>query len=607
MPTYDLDLPPFHVDSYANIITGLLQSQTDPNMHTVRVVDRWLCAGELNALYVESAVASRVVDRLVDDALNARWVPKASGDYDWSSIRSRAEDLDVANLYGEAWKWGRLHGGGALLIDADDGGPSSEPLIFSRIKRIRGFAPVDAQMLLASAYDRELGTAGMYRPARYSFQQATEAGHKAGEEIHSSRVIRFDAVKVPPSLLNETATGWGPSVLQRCHKSIRSLDVAYDNADAILHKISVLAVKIKGWRKMIEGVDGVAKGRQLLSNLMAGVSNLRMLGLDTEDELVEITRSLEGVGLMIDKAEQRMVRDSGQPRHVITGEPPPGALGDSGSAVERDWQKQVNSARRDILTPGWVRVINLLLAERRDEQAAPGTFTIEWESLEEPDRRSEAEVDLLEAQTDGALVLNQIAAPDELRKRWIDAGRVVPVEEIGPDVDLSEIDPAALGGDDAVSDQALTGIQLSSLVSLVQQVSVGALAPSAARLIVQIGFPSVSPAVAASLIASAGEAPNPTAPEIAGATPVGAPAPAAPTVGPSTDEAPADLVSVREAAAKFGLKTRTLTRLMETGALAYWGFGAHRQVSLSDVLAAGKAHEQPDEPDDEGAGEGAGA
>ncbi len=101
--------------------------------------------------------------------------------------------------------------------------------------------------------------------------------------------------------------------------------------------------------------------------------------------------------------------------------------------------------------------------------------------------------------------------------------------------------------------------------------------------------------------------------------PVAAPVPQANASGvapPPSSNAPmpGDAKPVREAAAMYGVSTRTITRLIDKGLLGYWGFGTHKIVSLAELATAAKAHESevaaaeaegpaddPGTPEDEGA------
>lgn len=515
-------------DSYKNIITGLGTEVADPTLATQLNPQPWLNDVAIDTLYTSSAVARRIVDRVVDDATRVKWEAEGDEGYDWSAVRSEVDDLNAMDALAKAWKWARAYGGAGVILAFEDARDYSEPVTPG--SKLTALSPVSGVSLVVDAYNTELGTAGLYAPEMYRLLDGTDRLRR-GSLIHPSRVLRFDGVEVPPHVLQNNwgvGLGWGPSVLQTSHTEIRRLDTTLAHAEAILQKVSVLAVKIEGWRNMIAGEDGEAKGKQILRNLMNGVSNLRMLGLDTADEMIEIKRSLDGVAMIVDKQTDAVVRESNQPRLVVLGESPPGALGDRGSAEAEAWNNHTAAERRAHLTPALTAVLDAVLAHRAaNGEPVPAKYTLDYESLDQPNRKEEAEIDQLDAQTDQVLVLNQIATPEEIRTRWEEKGRLPPRES----------DPL--------------GIDWSALLA----------DPASA---------AVDPLLAAA-------------------------------PGPSTDEAPDDLVSVREAAARFGIPTRTLTRLIETQTLRYWGFGKRRQVSLAEVAQIGKAHEQTDRVEQQGA------
>jgi hypothetical protein len=69
---------------------------------------------------------------------------------------------------------------------------------------------------------------------------------------------------------------------------------------------------------------------------------------------------------------------------------------------------------------------------------------------------------------------------------------------------------------------------------------------------------------------------------------------------PAADEGPvpSDVLTVQAAALKFGLKTRSITRLIETNAIRHWGIGSHRVVSLGEIHAAAERKAPELEPED---------
>ena len=53
---------------------------------------------ELYACYEGDAIARRIVDRLVDDAMRSEWdLVGLDSAYDWRAIRSEADDLGLSN------------------------------------------------------------------------------------------------------------------------------------------------------------------------------------------------------------------------------------------------------------------------------------------------------------------------------------------------------------------------------------------------------------------------------------------------------------------------------------------------------------------------------
>lgn len=74
-----------------------------------------------------------------------------------------------------------------------------------------------------------------------------------------------------------------------------------------------------------------------------------------------------------------------------------------------------------------------------------------------------------------------------------------------------------------------------------------------------------------------------------------APAAAAVPAPPSAEPPPQDLMSPQEAAAQYGVHTRTITRQIQVGALKYWGLGGHKRVSVAAVAALARQHEQQPE------------
>ena len=99
--------------------------------------------------------ATRIVDRMVDDATRVEWsLTGVDKRFDWASVKSQIDDLGGLSQIGDAWRWGRLYGGGLVVLAVDDG--QEHHLFRPRVDRgledgqggLGQRAGVDAQVLL---------------------------------------------------------------------------------------------------------------------------------------------------------------------------------------------------------------------------------------------------------------------------------------------------------------------------------------------------------------------------------------------------------------------------------------------------------------------------
>jgi 2'-5' RNA ligase len=164
------------------------------------------------------------------------------------------------------------------------------------------------------------------------------------------------------------------------------------------------------------------------------------------------------------------------------------------------------------------------------------------------------------------------------------------------------VDPAAPAQPEAanVAEQALNGAQVSSLVEILEKVSMGTLAPQAAEWVIGQAVPAAMATEskrAATKAAIAAAAQRPQAPE---AVAPAAPAPVAeqaPTdddepdeenpvdVAWSNDPLPADAMTAKEIAVAIGVKTGRVTRLVREGRLRQWNVLGKKLISLRDIRA----------------------
>jgi phage-related protein (TIGR01555 family) len=613
-------------DSYMNFATGLGMPGTDKTLSTFYLRERLLQPTELQNMYQSNAYATRIVDRLVDDATRVDWyLTGTDKKFDWTSVKSQVDDLGGLSAIGDAWRWSRLFGGGLAVMPIDDGQHFSKPLDMNAAVKIRPLTTLDSTTTMVLGYMASLGSVAWSEPTGYQVI-APVKGMSGFATIHPSRVIRFDGCRVPAAMLVNNG-GWAPSVLQRCKKQLEAYGSVYGYAQNILHDISVMLVKLEGFNQMLLGDSGTSNAREILRQLRWGIDNLNLFVIDKGSDYQEVKRSVEGLEKLILAFERDLVGASGMSRLILTGEQASG-LGASSSDEIRSWYADVAVQQKWIVTPALNRLLEVIFAIRRNAgEQVPTEWTIRFEALWTPEPKARAEIaeiwvrTINEAQTGGLmdgdegyalLVRNgvledlpeaddtdDVPGPNDLE--------VDPTATATPAMEGAPVDPAT---PEAAPAPAMDKDHTAIVLDILERVAAGTLAPVSAEWL-------VSGVVPASMVAGAKAA-------IAAAAPVQAPAPVVSSQAPADAEGepepdpidellaeiPADLMTPSECVAEIKQQTNLTVSVQLVHALARkygvrsGNVGSARGYSLGDIkraLAASNGLELPTiepEPED---------
>lgn len=506
-------------DGYANLVTQLGTSK-DKSLGAFFLPDRFLSWAELSSMYEQDAMSARIVDRLVDDATRVEWHLSGTDDtIDWDSIKSELDDLDTMNQVADAWRWGRLYGGGLVVMAINDGRKFSEPIDWPNIKSVAALSVMDSTNVMPLGFIPGIGSRAFAEPQQYEVLIPWAGKHANERIIHRSRVVRINGMRVPASRMVING-GWGPGVLQRVYREIKRLGQTMGYAENLLHEISVMIVKITGFRDMLSGGPGAESSvKQLLENLKWGIDNLHLFALDKDDDFSEVKRSVDGVAALIQEFVSALVRGTNYPRLILTGEQPGGLNADAKGEI-RAYYDFVSAEQGIVLVPALNQIMEVVMAARRNRgEAAATEWTIKFASLIQQAPEAKAETLLKMAQS--LQILTTMGAVNAAEAR-------VQLEEMG-----------LIGAATDPEGPATVEEETTEVV------------------------------------------PEEEEEELDG-----------PGMIPSTDPIPDDLMSPREAAERFGLPTRSITILIDKGALRFWGIGSHRQVSMADIAALAKKHEQ---------------
>ena len=430
--------PTYKADSYANAITGLAGAK-DKSSYGFFQERESLDAETLSGLYEQDAIAARVVDRVVDDATREGFFLTGEDEaVDFASVQSELEDLDALNAVADAWRWSRLYGGALLIMVVNDGGSMETKLNLNKANRLSSLQVIESQFVTPAGFNPGLGARAFRRPEWYEIAGFSVGSQdKKPKRVHRSRVIRFDGVRVAPNRMIEK-NGWGPSVLDRIYTQLDQLGQVMGYCRSVMHDISIQVYKLNGLREQLCGSDQAqSEIRAVMETLRMSVDNLHVLALDTEDEFVEVNRSVSGLKELVDKFVDALVRATPYTRGVLLGESP-GGLNANGESETRTYLDWAASQQKLQLTPVLNELLTVLFAVRKNRgEPVPDEWTINFHPLYMPTAQESADTYLKRAQANQILALNDVISPDEWREGLISEGLITPGES-PPDVGTLE-------------------------------------------------------------------------------------------------------------------------------------------------------------------------
>jgi len=442
-------------DNLSNLLTGL-GTEIDKSEYSVVVPGLAMGVRQLEILYANNGMARRIVDRLVDDATRVTWNLKGSDQsFDWKSVKSQLDDLEVMGRLAENWKSARIYGGSLAVLAANDGRPYHEPLDLDKVRVLWGISVVPSVYAIPEDWDPGLGSSAFAEPQSYQMVLPLPT-RKSTTKVHASRVIRMDGVSMPMSVLlsggsNLGSMGWGPSLLQSVWAPLRRLMSALKYAENIMHELSIPIVKMKEFSDQLCG-GNVSEVRQAIANLKMMMDSLHLLVVDSEDSVEEFKRSVDGLDKLIDKFVDDGVRQTSYPRTILLGEQP-GGINTNAEGEVRAYYDAVEAERGVVLTPALNRILEVLFAVRRNRgEAVPSEWEITYESLMRPDPAKQAEITLKAAQASQILISTGVISPQEARGQLEQMGLVSAAE----DLDMQEEETAqesAQAAPDEVQDE----------------------------------------------------------------------------------------------------------------------------------------------------------
>lgn len=311
----------------------------------------------------------------------------------------------------EASIYGRLYGGGLMIIGADDGQDMALPLDETKIRTIRYLAWIDRRFAFASSWYSEIGP--KYGEVQ-TWQIVNPFGGQSNTVVHESRCVRFDGAPVD-FLMRRRLLGWTLSTLQAPYDTLRQFDTSFQGISNLMADLAQAVMKINGLAQLISNDQATLQTRMSMVDMSR--STARMLYLDAENE--DFTRTATPLTGVSDVLQMQMLRTAAaaeQPVAILFGREPSGLNATGDADFRRFYDKTAGEQKTD-LEPKLRRVYTLIFAAKDGPTGgkvpAKGLEFV-WHKLYEPSELEQSEIRLNMAQADDLYIANTTLLPAEV-------------------------------------------------------------------------------------------------------------------------------------------------------------------------------------------------
>lgn len=383
-------------DGWYNLTTGIGTSRDKAAQHTF-VADALLSDTTLEALFGCDDFAQRIVAAPIEEAMKLGFsvavLPTADPAEDepgegaelGAAIAEAIEGWQLADKITEAAIWGRLFGGGAIWVGADDGRSFAEPLDEGRIRTIQFLRVLDRRSLsVRSVYGglaRAAGEPETYWVHPIDGTPTTAAQGSSLGVVHESRLIVFRGARTTRYRRAQLG-GWDDSVLRKCYAILLSAAQNWQSICHLMADLSQAVFSIKNLAAQLKAKQRAAV-EERLELVDKSRSTARAIAIDADGEKFERTSSqLTGVPELFDRTNIRVAATAQMPVTVLLGQSPTG-FDATGNADFQGWYDTCDRVRTHDLTPRVRRVVLLLLAAKDGPTAGrvPERVRISWPPL----------------------------------------------------------------------------------------------------------------------------------------------------------------------------------------------------------------------------------
>lgn len=426
-------------DSISNYLSSLGDPTKDSGASGRPTLKTRLHPYELEALYLQCDVAGTIVDELVDEALRKGVQVAVDGDGESTDpMAAWTDDLDVVETVGLGAKWGRLYGGGFVMMILDDGLDPSAPVDHTRINSVVQLVDLDRYEATPQRWQNDLTQPNFGEPVLYQITPQTEGGAVGWDKglVHASRLLRFGGVRLPRTLRAKNF-GFDDSILQRPWDAIRRFIESEQAMARIVQSYEVATVTIAGLSSVLQDDEGARLIQQRIALMAQSASliNAILLDADAGEQYQRQASSVSGLAELRDRFAESVSKAARMPQTILFGTAPSGLNTDGESGIQA-WHKRVSAYQTHVLRKELEKLYKCIWWAKDGPTGGtePENWSLVWPALDEPGEHEQAETRHIVAQTDALYIDRGVRSPDQV-SRSRDGAAGWSMETVAPDDD----------------------------------------------------------------------------------------------------------------------------------------------------------------------------
>jgi uncharacterized protein len=326
---------------------------------------------ELSAIYHGEDLAARIIDIVPDEMLREGFSVDVGDPKLNALVSDKLEALAIDDKLADGIRWGRLFGGGALLLGADDARSAATPLAIERVESLSYLYVFDRRYLMPLTWYRDPGNPKLGQPETYMVLSTSAFTDTPMAIVHETRLVLFGGASTGIRERQQNM-GWDVSILQRPAKVLGDFNIGWNAASVLLQDgnqavftMSGLAETLAagGEAALLKRLKAVDFGRSVINATIVDAGTAADSGGDPAEKFERQQFPMTGIPEMLDKFMLRLAAAAQIPVTILMGQSPAG-MNATGQSDFQWFYDRIRAQQNLKLAPKIRRIVKLILATK---------------------------------------------------------------------------------------------------------------------------------------------------------------------------------------------------------------------------------------------------